>query len=149
MKYYIIKQSFINIFIYLINYFLSSYISLQILTHILSFITIIILIDAVIIQNDLKILEIKYNNLLKNVDINNDIIIIKSKIDLLTSQLNNFTNNDKSIDININTSPRFDYKLARNALVKSKSIPIRKSPKKEMEIPIMDIGEIITLNLKK
>ena len=148
MKYYIIKQGIINILIYSINYGLSLFIPIEILTHIISFLAIIILIDAVIISNDLKILEIKHNNLLKNIDINMDIAIIKSKIDLLTSQINNNILDNKSIDVNINT-PSFDYKLARTALIKSKSLSFRKSPKKEMEIPIIDIGEIITLNVKK
>jgi len=148
MKYYIIKQGIINILIYSINYGLSLFIPIQILTHIISFLAIIILIDAVIISNDLKILEIKHNNLLKNIDINTDITIIKSKMDLLTSKINNNILDNKSIDVNINT-PSFDYKLARTALIKSKSLSFRKSPKKEMEIPIIDIGEIITLNVKK
>ena len=148
MKYYIIKQGIINILIYSINYGLSLFIPIQILTHMISFLAIIILIDAVIISNDLKLLEIKHNNLLKNIDINTDIAIIKSKIDLLTSQINNNILDNKSIDVNINT-PSFDYKLARTALIKSKSLSFKKSPKKEMEIPIVDIGEIITLNVKK
>ena len=148
MKYYIIKQGIINIFIYFINYGLSLFIPIQILTHMISFLAIIILIDAVIIANDLKLLEIKHNNLLKNIDINTDITIIKSKMDLLTSKINNNILDNKSIDVNINT-PSFDYKLARTALIKSKSLSFRKSPKKEMEIPIIDIGEIITLNVKK
>lgn len=148
MKYYIIKQGIINIFIYFINYCLSLFIPIEILTHMISFLAIITLIDAVIISNDLKLLEIKHNNLLKNIDINTDIAIIKSKIDLLTSQINNNILDNKSIDVNINT-PSFDYKLARTALIKSKSLSFKKSPKKEMEIPIVDIGEIITLNVKK
>lgn len=153
MKYYIIKQGIINIFIYFINYGLSLFIPLKILIHIICFVAIVILLDAVIIQDELKNLDIKYNNLIKNIDINTDIAIIKSKIDLLTSLLNktidNKTIDNKSIDININKSPEFDYKLARTSLISSKSLSFKKSPKKkEMEIPILNIGEILSYTLK-
>lgn len=122
----------------------------------MGFITIIILFDAVIAQNDLKILDIKYNNLLKYNDVQKDLNIIKTKLDLLTSEINIYLLNNKSktneidIDININNNDNdFNYDLARKALTKSKSLSFKKINKNNDEIPIINIGEVITLAVKK
>lgn len=129
---------------------------MQVALHLMGFITIIILFDAVIAQNDLKILDIKYNNLLKYNDVQKDLNIIKTKLDLLTSEINIYLLNNKSkaneidIDININNNDNdFNYDLARKALTKSKSLSFKKINKNNDEIPIINIGEVITLAVKK
>lgn len=159
MKYYLIKLTSINIGIYTLNLILTSIFSIQVALHLMGFITIIIFFDAVIAQNDLKILEIKYNNLLRYNDVQKDLNIIKTKLDLLTSEINihlldtksEFSKNEIDIDININKNNNndFNYDLARKALTKSKSLSFKKINKNNDEIPIINIGEVITLSVKK
>ncbi len=162
MKYYLIKLTSINIGIYTLNLILTSIFSIQVALHLMGFITIIIFFDAVIAQNDLKILEIKYNNLLRYNDVQKDLNIIKTKLDLLTSEINihlldtksEFSKNEIDINININNKNNnnnndFNYELARKALTKSKSLSFKKINKNNDEIPIINIGEVITLSVKK
>lgn len=157
MKYYLIKLTSINIGIYTLNLILTTIFSVQVALHLMGFITIIIFFDAVIAQNDLKNLEIKYNNLLRYNDVQKDLNIIKTKLDLLTSEINihlldtksEFSKNEIDIDININNNNDFNYELARKALTKSKSLSFKKINKNNDEIPIINIGEVITLAVKK
>ena len=149
MKYKIIKFTCINTIIYLmneiINIFFKKYLILY--TNILCFILIIILIDAIVIDNNYRILQINYDNLVKNNNINNDINIIKNKIDFLTSKINLFCEDKPKIEIDIKNR-EFDYKLARKSLISSKSLSFKRSPKNKYDIPTNNsAGEIITISI--
>lgn len=149
MKYKIIKFTCINTIIYLmneiINIFFKKYLILY--TNILCFILIIILIDAIVIDNNYRILQINYDNLVKNNNINNDINIIKNKIDFLTSKINLFCEDKPKVEIDIKNR-EFDYKLARKSLISSKSLSFKISPKNKYDIPTNNnAGEIITISI--
>jgi len=120
----IIKYTSINVSIYIINSFLISIFDIQIVLHILGFGIIFIFLDALILVEDLKIMENNYNNLLKYTNINLDVNIIKTKLDFLTSiiklHLSQEINSERS------SSPEFDYNLARKSLVSSKSLSFGK-----------------------
>lgn len=145
------KYTTINIGIYIFNNILLFFFNIQITLHILSLICVIIFIDAMVIVNDYKILEIKYNNLSKNIDNQNDLCIIKSKIDKILD-LNEIK--ESIIDINIkhnkdnNEFSKINYDLARKSLLVSRSFD-KKSPKKSFDVPNINIGEVITFSIKK
>ncbi len=142
----LIKYASINVSIYLINSLLSYFMSYILILHLLSFIIVIVVIDAIIIQNDLKILEIKYKEMKSNNNIEYDLMIIKNKLDIILNE--NKTNENHIINIDIKDTD-FNYGLAKKALVCSKSLSfIKKSPKIKDENPsqiiIPNIGEVIT-----
>lgn len=129
----------------IINIFFKKYLILY--TNILCFILIIILIDAIVIDNNYRILQINYDNLVKNNNINNDINIIKNKIDFLTSKINLFCEDKPKVEIDIKNR-EFDYKLARKSLISSKSLSFKISPKNKYDIPTNNsAGEIITISI--
>ena len=145
------KYTAINIVIYVFNNLLLFFFNTQLTLHILSLLCVIIITDAIIIQNDYKILEIKYINLIKNTDIQNELCIIKSKLDKI---LDINKTKESIIDINIkqnkenNEFSKINYDLARKSLLVSRSFD-KKSPKKSFDIPNINVGEVITLSIKK
>jgi hypothetical protein len=129
----------------IINCFFKKYLILY--TNILCFILIIILIDAIVIDNNYRILQINYDNLVKYNNINTDINVIKNKIDFLTSKINSFYEDKPKVELEIKNKD-FDYKLARKSLISSKSLSFKKSPKNKYDIPInTQAGEIITISI--
>lgn len=121
-----IKYTTINLSIYIINSFLISIFGIQIILHILEFGIIFIFLDALILVEDLKIMENNYNNLLKYTNINLDVNIIKTKLDFLTSIINLHLTQETKSERSFSSSPEFDYNLARKSLISSKSLSFGK-----------------------
>jgi len=121
MKYNnIIKYTSINAGIYILNSILTYFFTYVIVLHILCFITVIVIVDAVNLQHHYNLLELKYEDL-KNKNSNEyDLISIKNKIDILLTA-DNKTNENHIINIDINNND-FNYKLAKKALGCSKSL---------------------------
>lgn len=146
MKYNnIIKYTSINAGIYILNSILTYFFTYVIVLHILCFITVIVIVDAVNLQHHYNLLELKYEDLKNKNSIEYDLISIKNKIDILLTA-DNKTNENHIINIDIKDSD-FNYKLAKKALGCSKSLSfVKRSPKKEEELSQMivpNIGEVI------
>jgi len=156
LKQDVIKYSSINIGIYLINKFLLSIFTVPTVLHILGFAIVFVLMDSVVIQNDYKLLECNYKNLIERCEINRDLSLIKQKIDLLLENNNQkssiieFEIKSSSRNISPLSSPPINYDLAKNTF-KQKSYSFNVKPPKEQskESEITAAGEVITLSVKK
>lgn len=138
----IIKYTTINAGIYILNSILTYFFSYIVVLHVLCFIIVIVIVDAVNLQYHFNLLELKYDNLKTKNTIEYDLMTIKNKIDILLNT-DNKTNENHIINIDINESD-FNYKLARRALGCSKSLSfIKKSPTKTEELSPITIPKLV------
>ena len=138
----IIKYTTINAGIYILNSILTYFFSYVVVLHLLCFITVIVIVDAVNLQYQYNLLELKYDKLKTKDMIEYDLIAIKTKLDILLTT-DNKTNENHIINIDIKDSD-FNYKLARNALGCSKSLSfIKKSPPKNEELSPIIVPKLV------
>lgn len=138
----IIKYTSINAGIYILNSILTYFFSYVVVLHLLCFITVIIIIDAVNLQYQYNLLELKYDNIKTRNTIEYDLISIKNKIDILLNT-DNKTNENHIINIDIKESD-FNYNLAKKALGCSKSLSfIKKSPPKNEELSPITVPKLV------